>query len=191
MGREPIFRTCRPRAYTRSSLRTIALMGLIAMLLSACTAWYPMSLESRAVPDKVRVTTVSLERVELRDARLVGDSAVATMRSGPEIVGGRMMDDERGRGLVEARNPPLHSAGRHSALGGRPDRCRAKYPVGRGANRRNPTWIRLCLCCWNCMRGTPLDRTATPIVRRWPYPMGTRLGRIVPLYSCRTGGRSK
>ena len=41
-----------------------------------------MSLESRAVPDNVRITTGSLERVELWDARLVGDTAVAGLSRG-------------------------------------------------------------------------------------------------------------
>lgn len=76
MCHELVFRTPQPRVYTQRSFRAIGLMSMVALLLSACTSWYPMSLEPRAVPDKVRITTES-ERVELKEARLVGDIAVA------------------------------------------------------------------------------------------------------------------
>jgi len=59
-----------------SSFRTIALLGIVTVLLSACTSWYPMSLEPRGLPDKVRITTES-ERVELWSAGFVGDTAIA------------------------------------------------------------------------------------------------------------------
>ena len=65
-----------PHLHRSTSFRAIALLSMAAMLLSACTSWQPISLESGAVPNNVRITTEG-ERVVLRDARLVGDTAVA------------------------------------------------------------------------------------------------------------------
>ena len=61
---------------TRNSFRAIVLWTMVTVLLSGCTSWYPMSLEPRSVPYRVRITTES-ERVVLKEASLVGDSAVA------------------------------------------------------------------------------------------------------------------
>ena len=92
MCHELVFRTPQPRVYTQRSFRAIGLMSMVALLLSACTSWYPMSLESRAVPDKVRITTVSLERVELKNARLVGDTAIAGLWKGGNPRSIRLVD---------------------------------------------------------------------------------------------------
>ena len=81
MCRDPVFRTPKPPMYTRTSFRAIVLWSMVAVLLSGCTSWYPMSLEPSAVPYRVRITTES-ERVELKEARLVGDTAVAGSSKG-------------------------------------------------------------------------------------------------------------
>jgi len=59
-----------------------ALMSTVTLLLSACTSWQPIAIETGAVPERVRVTTGSLERVELRNARLVGDTAIEGLSRG-------------------------------------------------------------------------------------------------------------
>ena len=82
MCHELVFRTPKPWVYTQSSFRAFALMSMVAVLSSACTSWRPIPLESVAVPDRVRITTVSRERVELRDARIVGDTAIAGLWKG-------------------------------------------------------------------------------------------------------------
>lgn len=64
------------RPHHSHSFRATVLLSMVMVLLSACTSWYPMSLEPRALPYRVRITTES-ERVELKEARLVGDIAVA------------------------------------------------------------------------------------------------------------------
>ena len=91
MCHELVFRTPQPRVYTQRSFRAIGLMSMVALLLSACTSWYPMSLEPRAVPDKVRITTES-ERVSFRDARLVGDTAIAGLWKGGNPRSIRLVD---------------------------------------------------------------------------------------------------
>ncbi len=76
MCHDPVFRTPKPPMNTRNSFRAIVMWSMVTVLLSGCTSWYPMSLEPRAVPYRVRITTES-ERVVLTEASLVGDSAVA------------------------------------------------------------------------------------------------------------------
>ncbi len=71
-----------PCPHHSNLLRAMALMSMVTVLLSACTSWYPMSLESRALRYRARITTESFERVELKDARLIGDTAVAGLWKG-------------------------------------------------------------------------------------------------------------
>ena len=73
------------------SFRAIALLGMVTVLLSACTSWYPMSPEERVVPYRVRITTES-ERVVFTGARLVGDTAVAGMWQGSNYRSIRLPD---------------------------------------------------------------------------------------------------
>ena len=65
-----------PRPRRSNSFRATVLLSMVTVLMSACTSWYPLSQEPRAVPYRVRITTES-ERVVLTEARLVGDTAVA------------------------------------------------------------------------------------------------------------------
>ena len=66
-----------PHLHHSNSFRAIALLSMVTMLLSGCSTWFPMSVEERGgIPSRIRVTTET-ERVHLKDARLVGDTAIA------------------------------------------------------------------------------------------------------------------
>lgn len=80
-----------PRPHHSNSFRAIVPMSMVTVLLSACTSWQPISLEPSAVPHKVRITTES-ERIELKDARLVGDTAIAGLLKGRNPRSSRLVD---------------------------------------------------------------------------------------------------
>lgn len=65
-----------PHPHHSASFRTIALLSMVTMLLSACTSWQPISLQTGPIPQKVRVTTES-DRFVLNATRLVGDTAIS------------------------------------------------------------------------------------------------------------------
>ena len=68
-----------PCPHHSTSFRTIALLSMVTMLLSACTSWQPISLQSGAVPYQVRITTES-ERFELKAGHLFGDTVITGLR---------------------------------------------------------------------------------------------------------------
>ncbi len=70
-----------PRPHHPDSFRATVLLSMVTVLMSACTSWYPMSQEPRAVPYRVRITTES-QRVVLTEASLVGDTAVSGWTGG-------------------------------------------------------------------------------------------------------------
>lgn len=57
---------------------------LVVLHLNACTSWQPISLETGPIPQRVRVTTGN-ERFVLKDARLVGDTAISGTWSGRPV----------------------------------------------------------------------------------------------------------
>lgn len=81
-----------PRQNHSNSFRAIVLMSMVTLLLSACTSWHPISTEAPAFPDRIRITTESLDRFELRDAILVGDTAIAGSLRGGDPHSVRLVD---------------------------------------------------------------------------------------------------
>jgi hypothetical protein len=81
-----------PRPHHCKPFGAIVLLSMVTMLSPACTSWHPIPLEAPAYPDRVRITTENLERVELRDAVLVGDTAIAGLSRGGNPRSVRLVD---------------------------------------------------------------------------------------------------
>ena len=100
-----------PRPRHPNSFRAVVLLSMVTVLSSACTSWYPISPESPGFPSMVRVTTES-DRVMLRDARRVADTAIAGLGKG-RIPRSIRLDDIRGLegGQVNSRRVVLFAVG--------------------------------------------------------------------------------
>ena len=74
----------------------ILLCWLIASAASGCTTWHSVELDAGAPPQRLRLTT-DAERIELTEARIVGDSVSGLWRGAPRAVARRdVQEAERG-----------------------------------------------------------------------------------------------